>query len=71
MATTPPQVLGVPREWLVTLGEGGIRRPAALSEAHWRPVVGLSLLGAQSLHGWVGRSQADEGRRQAWGGRIG
>ena len=48
-----------------TLGEGGVRRPAALSEAHWRPIVGLALLGAQGLHGGVGRSQAHEGRRHA------
>lgn len=44
----------------VTLGEGGVGGSASLAEADGGAVVGLSFLGAQGLHGRVGRPEPDE-----------
>lgn len=45
----------------LTLCEGGVGGAAALPEADGRAVVGLPPLGAQGLHGGVGRPLAHEG----------
>lgn len=51
----------------VTLGEGGVGGPAALAEADGGAVVSLSFLGAQRLHGWVGRPEPQERGGHPWG----
>lgn len=51
----------------VTLGERGVGGAAALAEADGGAVVSLSFLAAQGLHGWVGRSEPQEGRGHPWG----